>query len=111
MVYFKFLSHSPNNTVDKLSSLVTIKILGQRNLVITYSNKKCVIASSLQYVIGVSFAHFVGYYVTVMIYLSLDLFVGGLIVPTKSISHLSNTCNITCGLRGISSLLLGLPTL
>jgi hypothetical protein len=56
-------------------------------------------------------ADFVKYFVAVIMYLALDLFVGGLIGPKKSISHFSNTCKVTCGLRGISSLLFGLPTL
>jgi hypothetical protein len=70
--------------------------------VITCSNKNCVVVSALQYFTGDAYAHLVKYYVTVIIYLALDLFVGGLIGPTKSISHLSNTCKVTCGLRGIS---------
>jgi hypothetical protein len=65
----------------------------------------------LNYLIGVASAHLVKYSVIVMIYLAPDVFAGGLIGKTKSIAHFSNTCKVTCGSRGISSLLLGFPTL
>jgi hypothetical protein len=78
---------------------------------ITFSNKKSVVVSVLQYFTSVASAHIVKYYVAVMIYLAPDLFVGGLIGPIISISHLSNNCEVTCGLRGIASRLLGFPTL
>jgi hypothetical protein len=79
--------------------------------VITYSNRKCVVVSALQSFIGASFAHLVRYFVVVIMYLAPVIFIGGLISPTKSISHLSNAYNIICGHNGILSLLLGLPTL
>jgi hypothetical protein len=88
-----------------------IKILGHPNLVITCSNKKCVVVSVLQYLTGVASSYLVKYSIVVMIYLALDLLAGGLIGPTKSIAHFSNTCRVTCGLRDISSLLLGLQNL
>ena len=78
---------------------------------ITCSNKKCVVVSVLQSFSGATSSHLVKYSVVVMIYLDPDLFSSGLIGPTKSISHLSNACNVTCGRSGILSLLLGLPTL
>jgi len=53
----------------------------------------------------------VKYSIAVMMYLSLDLIVCGLIGPKKHISHFSNTRRVTWGIRGISSLLLGFPTL
>jgi hypothetical protein len=68
-----------------------IKILGHPNLVITYSNKKCVVVSALQSLTGVASAHLVKYFVAVMMYLAPDLLVGGLIGLKKYISHLSNT--------------------
>jgi hypothetical protein len=80
-------------------------------MVITYSNRKCVVVSTLQSLTSASFAHIVKYFFTVMIYLDPNIFVGGLIGPVNSISHLSNNYKVTCGLRGISSLLLGFPTL
>jgi hypothetical protein len=80
-------------------------------MVITCSNKNCVVVFALQYLIGVASAHLVKYSVAVMIYLDPDLFSGGLIGPTKSIAHFSNTCRVNCGFRDISSLMLGLPTL
>jgi hypothetical protein len=79
--------------------------------VITCSKKKCVVVSALQYFTGAASAHIVKYSVVVIIYLAPDHFVGGLSGPTKSISHLSNTYKVTCGLRGISSRLFDLPTL
>ena len=42
--------------------------------------------------------------VTVMIYLAPVHFPGGLMGPTKSMAHLSNSCSVTCGFKGISSL-------
>jgi hypothetical protein len=83
----------------------------QPNIVITFSNKKCVVVSALQSFTGAASAHIVKYFVAVIMYLAPDLFVGGLIGLTKFVSHLSNSCKVTCGLRGISSLLFGLPTL
>jgi hypothetical protein len=80
-------------------------------VITTCSDKKCVVVSLIHPFTGASSDHLVKYFVAVMIYLSPDLFVGGLIGPTKSISHFSNTCKFTFCLRGISSLLLGLPTL
>jgi hypothetical protein len=80
-------------------------------MVITCSNKKSIVVVMLQTLSGVVSSHLVKYYSAVMIYLAPDLFVGVLIGPTKSISHLSNICKVTCGIRGISSLLLGFPTL
>jgi hypothetical protein len=79
--------------------------------VITCSNRKCVVVSALKSLTGAAFSHLVRYYVVVIMYLDPVLFVGGLIGPTKSIAHFSNTYNVTCGRNGISSLLLGLPTL
>jgi hypothetical protein len=79
--------------------------------VITCLNRKCDVVPSLQSFTGATYAHLVRYYVAVIMYLAPVLFVGGLIGPTKSIYHLSNTFNVTCGCNGISSLLLGLPTL
>jgi hypothetical protein len=61
-------------------------------------------------VTGDASAHLFKYYVAMIMYLAPYLLVDGLIGPTKSISHLSNTCNITRGCRGISSLTDGFPT-
>jgi len=55
--------------------------------VITFSNKKCVVVSALQYLIGVAYSHPVKYFVTVMMYLAPDLLVGVLIGPAKYFSH------------------------
>jgi hypothetical protein len=71
--------------------LSLIIILGHLNLVITFSNKKCVVIYALQSLTGVSSAHLVKYYVSIMMYLAPDLHVGGLIGLKKSISHFSNT--------------------
>jgi hypothetical protein len=76
-----------------------------------FSNRKCVSVSVLYLLNNVASSHHLKYYVIVMMYLAPDLLDGGLIGPTKSISHLSNTCKVTSGIKGISSLLLGLPTL
>jgi len=88
-----------------------IKNLGHPNLVITFSNKKCATVSVLQSFTGVASTHLVRYSIMVMMYLAPVLLDGGLMGPTKSIAHLSNACNVTCGHSGISSLLLGFPTL
>jgi len=64
-----------------------IQILGHPNIVITCSNKKYVVVSALQYLIGVSYAHLVKYYVAVMLYLTPELLVGGLIGPKKYTAH------------------------
>jgi hypothetical protein len=77
----------------------------------TCSNKKCAVVSVLHSFTGADSAHLVRYFIAVMMYLAPVLLVGGLLGPTKSIAHLSNSSNVTCGRSGISSLLLGLPTL
>jgi hypothetical protein len=64
----------------------------------------------LQFLIGSALSHLVNYFITMMMYLDPNLFTGGLIGPTKSISHLSNDFIITCGTIEISSLLEGFPT-
>jgi len=63
--------------------------------VTTYSNKKHVAVYALQSFIGVASSHIVKYSVTVIIYLSHDLLEGGLIGPTNSTAHLSNTYKVT----------------
>jgi len=88
-----------------------IKTLGHPNRVITCSKKTCVVVSALQSFTSAASAHLVRYSIMVMMYLALVIFVGGLIGPTKSIVHLSNTCNVTFGHNGISFVLLGLSTL
>jgi hypothetical protein len=84
---------------------------GHPNHVTTLLNRNRTIVSVFQSVIGVASAHQVKYYVTVIMYLTHDLLVDGLIDPTKSIAHLSNACNVTYGCKGISTLLDGFPTL
>jgi hypothetical protein len=81
------------------------------NHVTTFSNKNCVAVSTVQFVTYFASAHLVKYYVVVIMYLSPDLLVDGLIGPRNSMAHLSNAWNITCGCKGISSLLDGFPTL
>jgi hypothetical protein len=71
--------------------------------VITFSNKKCGVVYALKSFTGVASTHVVKYFIAIIIYLAPDLFASGLIGPTKSISHFSNTYKVTCGLRGISS--------
>jgi hypothetical protein len=60
---------------------------------------------------SLDFAHLVKYSVAVMMYLAPVRFPGGLIGPTKSMSHFSNACKVIYGAKGISSLLEGFPTL
>jgi hypothetical protein len=63
--------------------------------VITYSNKKCVVVSTLQSFTSASSAHLVKYFFEAIIYLSPEIFDGGLIGPTKSISHFPKTYKFT----------------
>jgi len=95
----------------KLVPWSLINILGHPNMVINFSNKKCVDVSTLQSLNGASFSHLVKYSATIMIYLATEIFAGESIGPTNSIYHFSNTCRVNCGLRGISSLFLGFLTL
>jgi hypothetical protein len=81
VINFKLLSHRPNCIVDKVSPWSLIKILGHPNLVITYSNRKCVVVSTLQSLTSAAFSHLVKYFVTVMIYLDPNIIFGGLIGP------------------------------
>jgi hypothetical protein len=107
--YSVFLSNGLDSTVRFPWYL--IKILGKPNLVITCSNRKCVVVSALQSLTGAASTYLVRYSITVINYLELVLFTGGLIGSTNSITHFSNTCKSTHGRSGISSLQLGLPTL
>jgi hypothetical protein len=95
----------------KLVPWSLIKILGHPNIVIYFSNKKHVVFSTLQSFMHATSSHIVKYYVAVIIFVYPYLFPGGLIGPTKSISHSLNTYKVTCGLRGISSYTLRLPPL
>jgi hypothetical protein len=65
------------------SLMILIKIRGHPNIVITFSNRKCVVFSALQSFTGVAFSHLIKYSVTIMIHLSPDLFAGGLIGSQK----------------------------
>jgi hypothetical protein len=80
-------------------------------MVTTFSNKNHAVVSMLQSLIGSALAHLVKYSIVIMIYLAPNRLVGGLIDPTKSMTHFSNSCNVTCGTKGISSLLEGFPSL
>ena len=111
MMDFKFFIHSVDSVVYEVVPCSLIKTLGHPNIVITCSNKKCVDVSMLQSFTGVASTHIVKYSIGVMMYLAPILFVGGLIGPTKSISHLYNNFNATYGHNGISSLLEGFSTL
>jgi hypothetical protein len=75
----------------KWVSCSLIRIMGHPTPVITCSNKKCVIVSTLQSLTGVAFSHLVKYYVALMMYLSVDIPFCGLIGLTKSIAHFLNT--------------------
>jgi hypothetical protein len=108
---FKLFSHNIDGAFNEVHALVTHHNSWAPNLVITCSNRKCVVVSSLQSFTGETSTHLVKYSVVVIMYLAPVIFAGGLIGPTESISILSNACNVTCGHNGISSLLLGLPTL
>jgi hypothetical protein len=84
---------------------------GHSNHVTTLSNRNHAVVFVVQFVTGVSFSDLVKYLVAVIMYLAPDLLIDGLIGPTKSMSHLSNSCNVTYGCKGIPSLLDGFPTL
>jgi hypothetical protein len=69
------------------------------------------VVATLQSLISLDFFHLVKYSIAMMIYLAPVHLPSGLIGPTKSMAHFSNTCNVNCGAKGISSLREGLPTL
>jgi hypothetical protein len=91
--------------------LSLIRVFGHPNLVMISSNINHVVVVALQSLIAFSSAHLVKYYVAVMLYLAPVHFLGGFIGPTKSIAHFSNAYKVSCGAKGISSLLEGFPTL
>jgi hypothetical protein len=74
-------------------------------MVTTFSKRNHAIVFALQSFTGADFSHLFKYYVVVMMYLDLDLLVGGLMGPLKSTTHFSNTCKVTWDISGISSLL------
>jgi hypothetical protein len=71
----------------------------------------CTAIAALQSLTTFSFAHLVKYSIVVIIYLALVHLLGGLIGPTNSMAHFSNTCNVNCHAKGISYLREGFPTL
>jgi hypothetical protein len=75
------------------------------------SKMNCVAIAALQSLTALASTHLVKYFVGVIIYLAPVRLPGGLIGPTKSMAHFSNTCNVYCGAKGISSLREGFPTL
>jgi hypothetical protein len=75
------------------------------------SNMKRVDVVALQSLTALSSAHLVKYSVAVIMYLAHVHFPGGLIGPTKSMAHFSNSCRVSCGAKDISSLLNSFPTL
>jgi hypothetical protein len=60
---------------------------------------------------GDTLVHLVKYFVTVIIYLAIDLLVDRSIGPMKYISHFSKSCSVTCEYNDVSSLLDGFQTL
>ena len=88
-----------------------IKITGHPNLLMMFSKRNCAAVAASQFLTALASAHLVRYSVPVIIYLALVRFPGGLIGPTKSISHLSNARSVTYGRSGISSHREGFPTL
>jgi hypothetical protein len=62
---------------------------GHPNLVTTLSNINHPAVSAMQYETCAASSHVFKYYVAMIIYLSHDLLVGGMIGPTKSITNLS----------------------
>ena len=88
-----------------------IKITGHPNLLMMFSKRNCAAVAASQFLTALAFTHLVRYSVPMMMYLTPVCFPGGLIGPTKSISHLSNAHSVICGCSGISSLHEGFPTL
>jgi hypothetical protein len=75
------------------------------------SNMKRATLVALHFLTTLASAHLFKYYVVVIMYLAPVRFPGGFIGPMKSMAHFSNTCRVSCGAYGISSLLDGFPTL
>src|SRR5713101_4227195 len=76
-----------------------------------FSKRNCAAVAASQFLTTVASAHLVRSSVPVIIYLAPVRFPGGLLGPPKSIAHLSNVHNVTCGRSGISSRREGFPTL
>ena len=68
---------------------------GHLNHVTTLSNINYTAISVVQFVTSVVYAHLVKYSIAVIMYLSRDPLVDGLIGFTRSIAHLSNDFNVT----------------
>jgi hypothetical protein len=77
---------------------------GQPNLVITFSKMNCDSISIVQYLIGATSTHLVRYSVGVMMEHARVQRIGGLMDPTKYISHLLNDVSTVTGNKGSSSL-------
>jgi hypothetical protein len=74
------------------------------------SNTNHAVVVALQSLTALASSHLVKYFVAVMMYRAHLRFLGGLIGPTKLMSHFSNACKVIWGAKGISSLLEGFPT-
>lgn len=88
----------------KCEPLSLIKILRQQNRDKMYWNMNFIVIATLQSFMGYTSVHLVKYSVSVMMYRAPIFFVGGLISPTKSMAHLSNSCNDNFGFISNSSL-------
>jgi hypothetical protein len=80
-------------------------------MVMISSNMKRTTVVALNSLTALASANLVKYCVVVIMYLALVRFPGGFIGPIKSMAHFSNSCRVSCGDNGISSLLDGFPTL
>jgi len=88
-----------------------IKVFRHPNLVMISSKMNCTVVVALQSLTSLASSHPVKYYVVVMMYLAHVCLPSGLIGPTTSMAHFSNTCSVNCGSKGISSRLDIFPTL
>jgi hypothetical protein len=61
----------------------------------------CATVVALQSLTSLASTHLFKYYVTVIMYQALVRFPGGLIGPTKSMAHSSNTCKVLLCAKGI----------
>jgi hypothetical protein len=75
------------------------------------SNMKRIAIVSLHSLTSLTLTHLVKYSVAVIMYLAHVRFPGGFIGPTTTMAHFSNSFRVSCGAKGISSLLDDFPTI
>ena len=111
MINLKFFCQRVDCFIKKVHIVIAYQDLWTTKSYQYVFKKNFVVVASVQSFTSCTSAHLVKYVVAVMMYHAPVVFPGCWIGPTKSITHFSNSCNVTCDVKGSSSLRDGLPFL